>query len=72
MQKTIGLVLVVLGIVMVIYTGFNFVTKEKVVDIGPIQIDRERNHFVDWSPFAGVTLLISGIIVIMFIKKTQP
>ena len=29
--KTVGIVLVIIGILMMVYTGFNIVTKEKVV-----------------------------------------
>ena len=46
--------LVVLGIVMMAYTGFNYVTKEKVVDLGPIEISKEKNNPVSWSPIIGV------------------
>ena len=42
--KGVGIALLVIGILMTIYTGFNYVTTEKVVDIGPIQINKEENH----------------------------
>jgi hypothetical protein len=29
---------------MVFYTGFNYVTTEKVVDIGPIEINKQQSH----------------------------
>ena len=68
MKKTIGIVLIVIGIAMMVYTGFNYVTKEKVVDIGPIQINAEKNHTVQWPPVVGVILIIGGIVVIVFVK----
>lgn len=67
--KTIGIILVAIGIVMLIYTGFSYVTTEKVVDLGPIQINKEKNHSVQWPPIVGVVLLIGGIVVIAFDKK---
>lgn len=63
-QKTIGIVLIILGLIMIIYTGFNYVTKEKVVDLGPLQISAEKNHPVQWSPIVGVVLLVGGIVVV--------
>lgn len=69
--KTLGIILVALGIVMLIYTGFSFVTTEKVVDLGPIQINKEKNHFVQWPPVVGAILLIGGVVVIAFDKKTR-
>jgi len=63
-KKTLGLVLVGIGILMMLYTGFTFITKEKVVDVGPIQIDKNESHPVRWSPIVGAILLIGGIAVL--------
>ena len=68
-MKTIGIVLIGLGIIMMIYTGFNYVTKEKVVDLGPIQINADKNHPVQWSPIVGLVLIVGGIVVIAVDKK---
>lgn len=70
MQKSLGIGLIVIGIIMIIYTGFNYVTKEKVVDIGPIEINSEKNHPVQWSPIVGVVLLVGGIVVLVTGKKS--
>ena len=67
--RTLGIVLVVIGIVMMAYTGFNYVTKEKVVDIGPLEISKEKNNPVSWSPIVGVILLVGGIIVMARDRK---
>lgn len=69
MPKSVGVILVVLGIAMMVYTGFNFVTKEKVVDLGPVEISKEKNNPVSWSPIIGVVLLVGGIIVLARSKK---
>ena len=63
-KKTIGIILIIIGLLMIIYTGFNYVTEKKVVDIGPIEINAEKNHPVQWSPIVGVVLLVGGIIVV--------
>lgn len=70
-MKTLGIVLIVIGIVMIAYTGFNYVTTEKVVDLGSIKINKEKNHPVQWSPIIGVVLLIGGIVVIAIDKKNH-
>lgn len=68
-MKTLGIVLIAIGILMMVYTGFNYVTKEKVIDIGPIEINAEKNHPVQWSPIVGIILIIGGIVVIAVDKK---
>ncbi|HZL08666.1 MAG TPA: hypothetical protein VFC65_01605 [Prolixibacteraceae bacterium] len=67
--KPIGIVLIAIGIMMIVYTGFNYITTEKVVDIGPIEINAEKNHPVQWSPIVGVILLVGGIVVVAVGKK---
>jgi len=53
-----------------IYTGFNYITSENVVDLGPLQINKNENHPVQWSPIVGGLLLAVGI-VILATKKTK-
>lgn len=67
--KTIGFILIVLGIIMMIYTGFNYVTTEKVVDLGPIQINQEKNHSVKWPSILGGLLLVGGIAAVVLDKN---
>ena len=68
-MRNLGIVLVVLGLVMMLVTGFNFVTKKKVVDLGPVEINKEESHPVQWSPIIGGILLVGGIVVIAVGKK---
>jgi len=63
--KTIGIILVVIGIIMIVYTGFSYITKEKVVDLGVIEINKETTHPVQWSPIVGAILLIGGIVIMV-------
>jgi drug/metabolite transporter (DMT)-like permease len=67
-SKTIGIILIIIGAIMIIYTGFNYVTTETVVDLGPIQIEAEKNNFQKLSPILGVIFLIGGL-VLLFIKR---
>jgi uncharacterized membrane protein YidH (DUF202 family) len=68
-KRTLGIVVIAIGIIMMIYTGFNYVTSEKVVDLGPIKISAEKDHPVQWSPIVGVVLLVGGILIVITSKK---
>lgn len=70
-MKPLGLTLIIVGIIMMVYTGFNYVTKEKVVDLGPIKINKETSHPIQWSPIIGVVLLVGGIVIIAIDKKNR-
>jgi len=69
--KPLGIVLSIIGLLMIIYTGFNYVTTEKVVDLGPIKINAEKNHPVQWSPIVGIVLLVGGIVIVLIDKKAK-
>jgi hypothetical protein len=68
-MKNVGIVLIVLGIIMMLITGFNVITKKKVVDLGPIEINKEEKHPVQWSPIIGGILLVGGIVIVASGKK---
>ena len=67
-KRPIAIVLIILGVLMIIYTGFNYITTEKVVDLGVLKINAEKNHPVQWSPIVGVVLLVGGIVVLVTSK----
>jgi len=69
--KTVGIVLIIIGIIMMIYTGFNYVTTKKVVDIGSVQVDSKENHHIQWSPIVGTILILGGVIVVVSGKKSN-
>jgi hypothetical protein len=68
-MKNLGIVLIVIGLIMMVWTGFNYVTRERVVDVGPIQIDADKNHPVQWSPIIGGVVLAAGIVVMVANKR---
>jgi drug/metabolite transporter (DMT)-like permease len=63
--KTIGIMITLLGVILLLYNSFNYVTTEKIIDIGPIQINKEVNHPIKWSPIIGIVLVIGGIVLIV-------
>ena len=68
-MKTTGIVLAIIGLLMIIFTGFNFKTKEKIIDAGPIEINKENSHHIDWPPILGAALLIGGVAIIATNRK---
>ena len=71
MKRSFSIILIVLGILMLIWTGFSYTKKEKVVDVGPIQISADKNHSVNWPPYAGGILLLGGIIIFATSRKGE-
>jgi uncharacterized membrane protein len=68
-MKSMGFVLIVIGIIMIAYNSFNYVTTEKVVDLGPLKINAEKNHPIQWSPILGGVILIGGVVIVVLGRK---
>ena len=71
MNKSIGLILMIVGAVLLIWTGFTYTKKEKIVDAGPIQITADKEKSVNWPPYAGGIILIAGLVVFITGKKNS-
>ncbi|GGE65134.1 hypothetical protein EV200_106150 [Pedobacter psychrotolerans] len=69
MNRTVGLILIVAGIAMLIWTGFSYTKKEKIVDAGPIQISADRQKSVAWPPYVGGIILVAGVFVFVASKR---
>ena len=68
-MRVLGIVLIVVGILMFVFNGFNYKTEKRVADIGPVKIDKTENHRVGWPVYAGAVTLIAGIVVLVTAKK---
>lgn len=68
-MKNVGIVLLVIGLVMTVFTGFNVITKKKVVDLGPVEINKEEKTPIYWSPITGGILAAAGLVLIFVGKK---
>jgi hypothetical protein len=68
-NKTLGVILVILGLFGLAWGGFTYTTREKVVDIGPIHATREKTHAVPLPPIFGAMALIGGVGLLVAGKK---
>ncbi|MNL16001.1 hypothetical protein D3C87_1370220 [compost metagenome] len=69
MNRTFGFILILLGIIMLAWTGFSYTKKEKIVDAGPIEISADREKSVNWPPYVGGIVLVAGVIIMVTSKK---
>ncbi|MFL0684857.1 MAG: hypothetical protein ACK4SF_11485 [Algoriphagus aquaeductus] len=68
-MRTLGIVLLVIGIAMLFVPSIGFTTKEKVLDAGPIEISADKKHEVNWPTYAGGIVTAAGLALILFGKK---
>jgi hypothetical protein len=68
-SRTIGVILIALGLAGLIWGGFTYTTTKKIVDIGPIHATREQTHNVPLPPIAGALALIGGVVLLVAAKR---
>ena len=64
MNKTLRIVLIVLGLFGLVWGGISYTTRETVVDIGPIHATRDKTHNIPLPPIAGAVALIGGVVLL--------
>ena len=68
-MKTLGVILVVIGIVMMIVTGFSYTTQETVIDAGPLELKADKEESINWPPYVGGVSLVAGIVLLVTSRK---
>ena len=64
-----AIVLIALGISALAYHGFTYTTREKVVDLGPIQVTAEKTKTLPMPPIVGTIALVGGIALLVMGSK---
>lgn len=62
---TLGIALIMLGIVAFTYQGITYTTREKVIDLGPLQATVDKKETIPLTPLVGGLALVGGIILLI-------
>ncbi len=68
-MKILGAVLVVVGLVALLYGGFSWTERDKILDAGPVEITKTDHKRLPISPIAGGLVLVAGV-VLLVVKKS--
>ena len=64
-----GIILIVIGIIAFAYQGITYTTREKVVDLGPIQVTADKTKTLPLPPLVGGVALVGGIVLLVMGNK---
>jgi uncharacterized membrane protein len=67
----VGIALIILGIVAFAYQGITYTSREKIIDIGPIQATADTQKSIPLSPLLGGLVLVGGIALVVVGAKTS-
>ena len=61
----VGIALILLGIVAFAYQGISYTSREKVIDVGPLQATVDTKKTIPLSPLLGGLVLLGGIVLVV-------
>lgn len=70
-MKTVGIILVIIGIAMLIFRGFSVQTEKKVIDVGPVEVNKKENKWIGWPVYAGAVAIVAGVVLIAADRKKR-
>jgi uncharacterized membrane protein YidH (DUF202 family) len=68
-MKTIGIVLVIFGIIALVYGGFNYNKNRTVIEVGSMSVTATEHKNVAVPSVVGVIVLIGGIALLVGGKR---
>ena len=68
-MRTVGIILIVVGIAMLLFRGFSVKTKEKVIDVGPLEVNKKESKWIGWPVYAGGIAIVAGLIMVVADRK---
>ena len=68
-SSIIGIVLIIVGVLVLTFRGIPFVTKEKVVEVGPLQVTKETQRTMPLPPILGALALAGGVVLVILGAK---
>jgi uncharacterized membrane protein YidH (DUF202 family) len=70
-MKTFGIILVVAGILMLVFGNISFTREKKIVDVGPLEINKKEKRTIAWPNYAGGIAILAGVIVLVAGSKKR-
>ena len=70
-MKTLGFILLVLGVLILIYGGISYSRQRTVIDVGAFKATATEQKNIPLSPIVGGIAVLSGVILLVVPRK-QP
>lgn len=70
-QTILAIVLIVIGAVALTYQGITYTTREKAIDIGPLEVTTEERHTIPLPPVIGGAALVAGLVLLVMAGKKR-
>lgn len=68
-KLVVAIVLIALGVVALAYQGISYTTRQKNVDLGPIQVTTEKTKTIPLPPIVGALALVGGVVLLVMDRR---
>jgi uncharacterized membrane protein YidH (DUF202 family) len=70
-MKILGIVLIVVGLIALAFGGISWTQNKKIVDVGPIQAERQEHHTIPLPPIFGGIAVAAGVVLLVAGGRTK-
>ena len=67
----VGIVLIVLGVIALAYQGITYTKTEKVVDLGPLKVEAQREKTIPLPPVLGGVAVAAGVVLLIVGSRSR-
>ena len=70
-MKLIGMLLIAFGIFALVMGGISYTDRDKVLDVGPLEVEAEERETIPLSPIVGIASLAGGVALVIAGARTR-
>ena len=71
-MRILGVILIIAGVAGFLVTGVSYTTSEEVIDVGPLQVEREQERSLPMTPVAsGILVLAGGVLMVVGARQKE-
>lgn len=67
----IGILLIIFGIVTLAYQGFTYTKREKVAEVGSVEVTANTEKTVYFPPILGGLSLVAGVVLVIVGRRSK-
>ena len=68
-KTMVAILLLAVGVVALAYQGISYTTREKTLDLGPLQVTTEKTNRIPLPPIVGAVAVVGGLVLLVVDSK---
>lgn len=64
-----GVLMIVAGVLAIAYQQISYTTREKVLDLGPLEATTESRKVIPVPPLIGIAVVAGGVLMVLAARK---